>query len=193
MKAVALMGAHRTGKTTLAKAFAEKKGWDFVSCSVSPAYKAVGIPMGEETNFSERILIQDTALKLYTQSLNKQLTTGKDFISDRCFLDLIAYTLADFPNTASTGESVWISDYINKCLLLNQQYFHSVALLRPGIPLKEDMTSWGSSSGIVDKVDACMLWSAEQAKDIVFPIPKETLDLNERLTLLEVIASESWI
>ncbi len=193
MKTVALMGAHRTGKTTLAKAYADKHGWDFVSCSFSPAYKAVGIPMGKETNFIERMLLQDTALKLYEDLLNTQITTDKDFISDRCFLDLIGYALADFPNNANEDNSMWLREYIDNCLSLNQQYFHSVAFIRPGIPLTEDITSWGGSSGVVNKVDACMLWVAEQAGDSIYPIPKTTIDLNERLDVLEVIANESWI
>jgi len=193
MRTVALMGAHRTGKTTLAKAYADSKGCDFVSCSVSPAYVQLNIPMGTQVNFLTRMAIQDTALNLYQNSLNTQLTTGREFISDRCFLDLVAYTLADYPNTATPDEATWLADYTEKCLRLNEEYFHSVALIRPGIPLSEDVTSWSGDKGVIDKVDACMLWVAELAGDSVFSIPKEALDLTKRLKILEVINNESWV
>lgn len=192
MQTMALMGSHRVGKTTLAKAYAEKHDLDFVSCSVSPAYKALGIPMGTPTEFSVRMTIQDTALTMYTKALNEQVATGRNFIADRCFLDLVGYTLADFPNNASAEESVWLSEYVDKCVTLNQQYYHSVVLIRPGIPIKEDMTSWSAESGVIDKVDACMLWAADLTEDAVFKIPKMVIDLDQRIDILEVI-SESWI
>ncbi len=182
MKGNSLMGSHRTGKTTLAKAYAEKHGIDFIPMSVAPAYKACGIPMGPVTDFIDRMAIQDAALEIYEASLPVE----GNFITDRCYLDLLAYTLVDYPQNPTEHEATWFLSYTYKCIALNTQYFDKVMLLRPGIPLEECSTSWAADFGVVAKVDAAMLWAADQAPAAVYNLPREILVHERRLTALEV-------
>lgn len=183
MKGISLMGSHRTGKTTLAMAHAERQEIDFIPMSVSPAYKACGIPMGPVDDFADRMAIQEEAMKQYEAKLVNQ--EGK-FITDRCFLDLLAYTLADYPQNPTEYEATWFLSYAYKCNALNAQFFNKVMLLRPGIPLQKCETSWAADFGLVAKVDACMLWAADQSANNIFHLPKEILNHDRRLHSLEV-------
>lgn len=186
MIGLSLMGSHRTGKTTLAKAYADKHDIDFIPMSVSPAYQVNGIPMGQVDDFVDRMLIQDTALNQYEFMLKNQ---NKPFITDRCFLDLIAYTLADYPESPTEHEATWFLSYAYKCNALNAQYFNKIMLVRPGIPLETCETSWAADFGIVAKVDACMLWAADQSSNDIYALPRETLLHDSRLKTLEVYAN----
>ena len=184
MKATALMGAHRTGKTTLAKAYADQYAMDFIPMSVSPAYVACGVPMGP-VNYATRMDIQDTVIQMYESDIRLALSKNKPIITDRCFLDLLAYALADYPQTPSEKEALWFMNYTYKCLALNAQYFNKVMLIRPGIPLEVCETSWAADMGVVAQVDASMLWAADHA-GTVYTLGKECLTLDNRLRMLKV-------
>jgi hypothetical protein len=189
IKGVSLMGAHRTGKTTLAKTYAGNREIKFIDMSVAPAYIECGIPMGPVTDFADRMVIQDAACKIY-KNLLEDLTC--EFITDRCFLDLVAYALIDFPQNPTKFESAWLINYIDKCRKLNQQYFSTVVLLRPAIELVPEGTSWSSSLGVVSQIDAGMLWAADMAGK-VRKMPKYITKLDSRVSHLEVIVNESQL
>jgi hypothetical protein len=181
MKGSSLMGSHRTGKTTLAKDYADNHGLEFIPMSVSPAYQVCGISMGH-VDFTDRMLIQDTALDMYVAKLE---ANDKPFITDRCFLDLLAYTIIDYPQNPSEPEAAWFLSYSYKCTALTAMYFDRVILMRPGIPLEACTTSWAADSGVVSQVDAGMLWAADQL-DMVQYMPKTCIDHKDRMRHLEV-------
>jgi len=186
MKGVSLMGSHRTGKTTLAFEYALKHEITFIPMSVSTAYKVNGIPMGTVDDFADRMLIQETALKQYEGRVQNQ---DAPFITDRCFLDLIAYTLADYPDDPTDYEATWFLSYAYQCNALAAKYFDKIMMLRPGIPLETCETSWAADFGIVAKVDACMLWAADQSSNDIYTLPREILLPEKRLHTLEVYAN----
>jgi hypothetical protein len=186
MKGISLMGSHRTGKTTLATEYATKHGITFIPMSVSTAYYANGIPMGKVDDFVDRMLIQETALKQYESRLKDQT---EPFITDRCFLDLIAYSLADYPENPTEHEATWFLSYAYQCNALNAMYYDKIMLIRPGIPLESCETSWAADFGIVAKVDACMLWAGDQASNDIYILPREVLSPVSRLKSLEVYAN----
>lgn len=180
------MGAHRTGKTTLAKAFADIREIEFIPMSVSPAYEACGIPMGPVTDFADRMAIQDASIKIYN---NKLLAAKGTYITDRCFLDLVAYALIDFPQNPTEFESGWLQGYISKCRQLNHTHFNTVVLLRPALELVPDGTSWLADLGVVSQVDAGMLWAADMAGN-VRKMPKYITNLDMRVSHLEALINE---
>jgi hypothetical protein len=186
MRGTSFMGSHRTGKTTLAKAYAEKHGIKFIPMSVAPAYEACGIPMGP-VSFKDRMKIQDEAMMQYIENLE---FANAPFITDRCFLDLLAYTLADYPQAPTEEESAWFREYCKKCRELTYYHFNTVVLIRPGIPIEKCGTSWAADGGVIAQVDACMLWAAEQTKGIR-QMPKYISQHEMRLAHLEVLINES--
>ena len=186
MKAVSLMGSQRVGKTFTAKAFAKKHDIEFVSASVSPAYQGLGIPMGAKLEYNTRIELQEYALSMYQSNISGLHDENKSFITDRCFLDLIGYSLVEFPTDASEADAEWLTSYTHRCIQLTNKYYDNVVMFRPGIPLTEDATSWSGNLGVVNKVDACMLWSADQYGKATI-LDKSIISLIDRISALDNI------
>lgn len=182
MKGIALMGTHRVGKTTLAKTYADKYHMDLIHCSVSPAYIKCGYLMGSQLSMTHRINVQETALKMYQDTFDNQLLKGVPYITDRCFLDLIGYTLADYREEYQTES--WFMNYVQRCIDLTELYFSKVILIRPGVKINNCETSWSGEYGIVSKVDACMLWAAEKS-EIVTQLKPSILTLDKRIEFIE--------
>lgn len=180
IRSIALMGSHRTGKTRLAENLAEKLDYEFVSFSFNPAYKALGIKMGVEVDFDTRIKLQEHAISMYQEALDAVLREGKPFISDRCFLDLIGYTLSELPSDPKPEHSEWLDQYIERCIQLTKMYYGAVFLLRPGIDAVADETSWSADPVVINKVDACMLWAAVESGTVTI-LPAGLTDLNDRV------------
>jgi hypothetical protein len=163
--------------------YADKHNLEFIPMSVSPAYKACGVPMGPVSDYVDRMLLQDTALDQYVTRLE---AAKSPFITDRCFLDLLAYALADYPQNPTDHEATWFLSYSYKCVALTAQYFDKVMLIRPGIPLEKCETSWAADMGVVAQVDACMLWAADQLESLVFQLPVHTTLHSARMAALEI-------
>tara|TARA_B100002049_G_scaffold206735_1_gene167389 strand:- start:1254 stop:1859 length:606 start_codon:yes stop_codon:yes gene_type:complete len=127
-----LTGAHRTGKTTLARAYAELADIPFIETNVGAIAQVMGIPVDRPIPFASRMLLQQALLAHFTELFKE---AGGVFISDRTPLDLIAYTLADARNCTSGVMEVIVSKYVTACLNLTDRYFGGVLILQPGIPI----------------------------------------------------------
>ena len=62
---IGLSGAHRTGKSSLARAFAEKHGIPFVETSASQVFKDLGVDPAATHDFSTRLTVQEEILKRF--------------------------------------------------------------------------------------------------------------------------------
>lgn len=180
---IALMGAHRVGKSTLAKAVAEKHGIDYAPCSLSEVYRDLGVDVGEPVDWETRKELQLRMLSRITVDVESR--KGRSFASDRCPLDLVAYTLAELPQDITKSDDRWFSDYFELCIETTKRLYDGVMYIRPGIELVRDETSWSHANGVVDKIDACMLFTAERAnkkyRSLVLQLNSGVLDLNERI------------
>src|SRR3569832_662701 len=63
MSLIGLCGAHRTGKTSLAKAYAKKHGIAFMETSVSAIFKELGLDPAASFDFKTRLDIQEVILE----------------------------------------------------------------------------------------------------------------------------------
>ena len=106
------IGAHRSGKTTLAEAIALR-----TSCSLV------------KTQVSDVLWIQQQIIQTTRQSW--QLA---HFVTDRTPIDFMAYTLADIQ-----GETIVdipaLETYLTTCFEVTNQIFTHLILVQPGIPL----------------------------------------------------------
>lgn len=128
---IGLCGAHRTGKSTLARLFSEVNGVPMVASSVSAIALRYDFDMDnhrrDEPSFRE---MQDVIL----DTLEKSFRGKPTFISDRAPLDAAAYLIADMQ--ASTGSPAFqegVLQYIDRAIRLTDELFDVVILVPPGI------------------------------------------------------------
>ena len=87
-----LCGTHRTGKSTLAKAYALAEGVPYLQTGATQVFLDMGLDPKVDYPLDVRIQIQKRIL----ESFDKQYSAaGRDFITDRTPIDMMAYTLAD--------------------------------------------------------------------------------------------------
>lgn len=134
---IALCGAQGTGKTTLAKAFAEFTGADFIASKASEIYRKRGFTVKTDIarlSFEERINIQNEILDVHLEDISK---SNNHWISDRCALDFLSYTsLYTLTNTDPDIEEM-LTAYTNKCFAVSNQNYNILMLIQPGIPYVE--------------------------------------------------------
>jgi hypothetical protein len=124
-----LSGAHRTGKTTLAKAIAEKRGIPYFDASVTKIMREFGIdPVGHVT-LDDRITAQEFLLKKF---IDKVKAAPFNAISDRTPLDMVGYMLGEVTMHNTPVEfHQRIQDYVDACIALTQRHFDLVLIVRP--------------------------------------------------------------
>ena len=190
---IALLGAHRTGKTTLAKAYAERYEIPFVETNVSGIFKELGVDPAKLNNIEERIGIQLEILKR-TSDLYQTHATFGGFIADRSPLDMCAYTLADIGNEVlpeTTDKAVL--GYIKSCIEVTNKYFATLLLIQPGLPLVAAEGKASLSPSYIEHLNTLMLGLMVDSRVTVphYYIPREMTDHESRLSALEEAVARS--
>ena len=181
IKIIGLTGAHRTGKTTLAKAYAEKHNIAYCETTGSQVFKDLGFSPQEDLDFETRLTIQEAILK----SFEKQYASiGRLFIADRTPIDLMAYMLADV-SRAPLGEKLEtrLGKYLNDCIALNNEVFKILVVVQPGIILVADEAKAPISHGYIEHIARLTAGLAvqENIKSRHFYIPQQMTNLNMRI------------
>lgn len=184
MKALGLVGAHRVGKTTLAKHAAGISYYHFVEVSISGMQKQRGFDSSnQDYDLSTRQEIQEGLLHDFEALLDRVSRLNKLFITDRTPLDLIGYALLHVGNSATAEQSAWILDYIQRCIKVTNKYYEKVVLVQPGVELVHSSTSAAANYGVIEHLNA--IYTAY----LIDPrlackrqiIPREVLNLNDRV------------
>ncbi|MFT4064350.1 AAA family ATPase [Paraburkholderia sp.] len=186
MTAVSLCGAHRTGKTTLAKAYALKSGCLFLETSVSAINRELGFDLSKEHSFSERLAHQELILeridRIYAQH------AGEDFITDRSPLDMIAYTMAEAINDRVAPEDQErFARYVQKCIDVTNRRFGILMLVQPGIALREEEGKAATNAAYIEHLNSIILGLTvdERVDTAHFYIPRHMRDLKDRVEAVE--------
>lgn len=135
MTIIGIAGAHRTGKSTLAKAFAERHEMSFLETSVSKVFKDMGLDPSKRYDFATRMNVQERVLDVMDELYASLKLTG-EAITDRTPLDMIAYTMADIgPGDITEEEGARFEAYVRRCIEVINQRFSMIVVIQPGIPL----------------------------------------------------------
>ena len=139
---IGLTGSHRTGKTTLAKAFGEKFEMHVCLTSASHVFQTLGYSPQEDYPIDIRLDIQEAILKDFARQYKEASdVSNRTFITDRTPIDLMAYTLADISRHALSEElENRLARYVQGCLNLCNKYFSTLIVIQPGIELVADAT-----------------------------------------------------
>jgi predicted ATPase len=129
-----LTGSHRTGKSTLAKAFAEQNDMAFVDSGTTRIFERLGLKPGPHLPFEKRLEVQRLILEAFTERYAQQAAS---FITDRTPIDFAAYMLADVKGRPEE-DAIEVMSYVADCIEVANTYFHTLVLVSPGIPYVEE-------------------------------------------------------
>lgn len=156
---IALCGAHRSGKTTLAKAFADRHGIKYLDMSTRSVISSLGLDVSVPLSPDDRKRLQNRLLAKYAELYR----TPGSWVADRSPLDLVAYSLMEYP-----GDD-WVDTYSHDCLRILSYLTHLVyvpstipvvedrnkptASLSSDVRLKNDLLIRGAISRFVEERD----------------------------------------
>ena len=182
---IGLSGAHRTGKSSLARAFAEKHGIPFVETSASQVFKDLGIDPAATHDFSTRLTVQEEILKRFDAMYAKY---PGEAITDRTPLDMLAYTLAEaVGNAVSQEDQARFKKYIESCIFVTNRRFSTILVVQPGIPVVWAEGKAALNDAYIEHLNSLILGLAcdERIKPAHFYIPRDMTDMDERISALE--------
>jgi hypothetical protein len=186
---IGLCGAHRTGKTTLAKAYALKSGSTFLETSVSAINRELGFDLSKEHTFAERLAHQEQILERIDRIYGQH--AGEDVITDRTPLDMIAYPMAEAINSRVADEDQErFARYVQKCIDVTNRRFGILMVVQPGIALKDAEGKAAANAAYIEHLNSIILGLTvdERVKPLHFYIPRHMRDLAERIEAVEYAA-----
>lgn len=187
-----LCGAHRTGKTTLAKQLG-LLGFKYIDVDLSGVQKGHGYDSSNQTyDWETRKNIQELLLNHFVQLIvdmdahgivsHAAIRAEPMVILDRTPLDLIGYTLLNYPEFPTPEDNEWFTDFANRCHHLTQKYFSAVMLVQPGIPIEGDPKSAPAIKEMIEELNQYYLAEFMKPSSIRTVImPAEITGLHERI------------
>ncbi|OIP78788.1 MAG: AAA family ATPase [Oscillatoriales cyanobacterium CG2_30_44_21] len=174
-----LCGAHRTGKTTLAIALSSQLNIPFVRTTTSQVFAQLGLDPAETMDFKTRLFVQNHVLDAAGQVWQG---AASPFISDRTPIDMIAYTLGDIQGKTEVDFDL-LSQYIDRCFASTNQFFQSLAIIQPGIPLVYEEGKAALNAAYIEHINILVmgLCGDRRLQASVFCNPREAIALDERV------------
>jgi hypothetical protein len=190
---VGLMGAHRTGKTTTARAVAQANGIGFLGSVGTTLARDMRLDLSKPLTFEQRLFYQEARLALFEKAYAELDTL---FVSDRTPLDLAAYLLAEVPATMTDpGLVERVRLYISKCYDLTNTHFMHICLFRPdpGIPFVAEDNKAHESYAYQEQIHILCsgLLIDRRSKRDMSVVPIGMIDQTERVTFVSKAAFES--
>lgn len=192
MALIGLMGAHRTGKTTLAREYAKRHGVRFVETSVGSVFTELDLSPKDDLSFAMRLTVQEAILTrvstIYASVMNE------DAIVDRTPLDFAGYTMAEASAYAVNDEDqTRFATYIQKCIEATNRYFSTLILVQPGIPLVEAEGKAVSSAAYIEHLNSLMLGLSadERVRAHHFYIPRGMTEMDDRIKAVTYADSQT--
>lgn len=178
---IGFSGAHRTGKTTLAKEVAEHFDVPFAGSPASNVFAEMGLCPKADYPIEKRLEIQR---RLLDECHKTWVGAGHVFVSDRTPLDLMAYTMS-----AVTREVVdekanrELERYISDCFDVANQCFHTILVVQPGITPVEAQGKGPTAYGYTEHVAALTIGYlySERLQANRFWLPKDVTNLKTRI------------
>ena len=179
-----LCGAHRTGKTTIARELVKVNGLPMASSSTSQVAFDMGIDLTTRLDFKTRLAFQERVFDVHDELWG---SFDGMFIADRTPIDLAAYLLADIPNNLDDPDLITQAlAYTDKCFRSANRHFFTVALIQPGLPyLYEPGKPLPNKAYQEQHNTICtgLLYDNRYHRDLII-LNRECLELSERCVLV---------
>lgn len=183
---IGLCGSHRSGKTSLAKAFAEKHNIAFVQTGASAVFKDMGLDPAKHYDFATRLAVQEEILRRF--DLQYAEIDAKSAITDRTPLDLLAYTIAEAVQNAVPAElQARFKKYVQSCIDVTNKRFGVLLVVQPGIKIVAEEGKAALNEAYLEHLNSIILGLSvdERIKSAHFYIPRHMTDMDERLAALD--------
>lgn len=181
-----LCGAQRTGKSTLAGAFAEDVQVPVLYTSTSKVFADLALDPKADYSLAQRLYIQRHIL----ESFEKQCRSveGGVFVADRTPIDMMAYMIADVQrtNVEPKLEKV-IETYLKDCIAVSNATFSILTVVQPGIPVKEAEGKAPASFAYMEHINHLIMGIvvSEAVQSAHFYIPRAMTELESRVEALK--------
>lgn len=179
---IGFAGAHRTGKTTLAKEFADRYDCEYLETDVSSVFEEMGLDPAVTYDFATRLRVQRAILK-HLDRVYGQAEDDVNTVTDRTPLDLLLYTYADVQNDNLTDEdAAALAQYTADCIECLNRRFTMVMIVQPGIPIVSAPGKASLNTAYIEHLNllALGLMNDERIETRVAYIPRAMTDLDER-------------
>lgn len=183
---ISLTGSHRTGKSTLAKAWAEQNEVDFITLNVSSVISSMGFDCSDIQDIDRRIKVQ----RKLVEACDKLFLRQKGlFITDRCPLDVAAYTLADCGQHMTPKQAKEMNDIVLDCISITNAVFHSICIVQPGIPYVREPGKPPFNVAYQEHIHSLLLGLARDERVTVssWTIPRWNTDHEGRMDALDSV------
>jgi len=137
MTRILFTGAHRAGKTTLARRVASEYNLPYIASDAGRIATEMGVDLKGLVPLDLRIDYQTAVMAdLFSKMSAPEAANG--FVSDRAPLDLAAYLLADITAAVGTPDiHERIMQYVDQCIRATRNMADVVFLIPPGIPVED--------------------------------------------------------
>ena len=167
MSGYGIAGAHRSGKTTLARAVALTRGIEYLDANVSKVITGLGYTPKQELPFEERLKVQNAILE--SLRFKYAMMAGKDFITDRTPFDVLGYTFSEVSRATLDDEGRRaFAAHVALALRITAEYLQGVMLIRPLLNPPEDSTSAQACPVYMQHVYVCIREMVESLSPEVF-------------------------
>lgn len=183
---IGLCGSHRVGKTSLARAFAEKFELEFVQTSASEVFKEFGLNPATRYAFDTRLTIQEEILKRFDEQYAK--VGMRPAITDRTPLDMLAYTMAEATQDDVPAElQDRFKKYVQSCIDVTNKRFGVLLVVQPGIKIVAEEGKAALNEAYIEHLNSIVLGLSvdERIKAAHFYIPRRMIDMDERIAALD--------
>lgn len=174
-----LCGAHRTGKTTLAIALADRLNIPFIRTTTSQVFAKLGLDPAEPMDFKTRLFVQHHVLEAAEQVWQN---SSSSFVSDRTPIDMIAYTLGDIQGKTEVDFDL-LNQYIDRCFASANQFFQNLAIVQPGIPLVYEEGKAALNASYIEHINVLVIGLCNdlRLKPKVFCNHRQAINLDLRI------------
>lgn len=184
---IGLSGTHGTGKTTLARAFAQKQDIPVVLTTASGVMHSLGLDPAADYPIDIRIGAQEAILHAFEKQYADATRRTPLFIADRTPLDLASYILADVQRAtllARPEVARLVTIYVQKCFVSLNRWFSTVLLVQPGIQIEPGREGKaGACEAFMEHQNTLLRGLIGDTRSEVkgYVIPRTVTDLDERI------------
>jgi hypothetical protein len=184
---IGILGAHRVGKTFLAREFAESNPtYDFIPTSTSRVFKEMGVDPKSKLDFETRMTVQEEVLRQAEEQY--QMMTSRSIL-DRTPLDYATYVLSECFPSDGADPSPRVMDYVNRCIELTNEHFAMILVIQPGVEAPDEDGKAKVNLAYQEHLNmiAQGLLMREEVEVFKAVLPREVLDIEERVESLKDI------
>jgi hypothetical protein len=176
-----ICGAHRTGKTTLAKAL----DMPYISINAGEVFVRYRFSPEAKLDIRTRLFIQQ---KILAQADNIWFEADEPFVCDRTPIDMAAYLLADVGNgDLDQFTQDEIIDYATDCVRLTKKYFERIILLPPSIKSVWEPNKGAINGALIYKLHWLIIGLMHDFDVKYQMMPVNVTDLQERVEYVNYI------